>query len=146
MGSSPPSAPEKGTPKGAFPGRQDSMASASPRMVLPPEKRRQATVQRTGTVFAKDGFPGCSAPKPPLCKGRWAGESLLGGVVNPSVSFAASSLYTRELFQLSNIAQHHRLLPVVSKCALSREMPNLFCLALSGKEEDSCSYSNICIP
>ena len=33
---------------------------------------------------------------PPLCKGRWAAKRRLGGVVNPSVSFADSSLYTRE--------------------------------------------------
>ena len=34
-------------------------------------------------------------------KGRWAKSSiLLGGVVNPSVSFADSSLYTREPWAL----------------------------------------------
>ena len=57
-----------------------------------------AIVHRTGTQFVKDSFPGCTAPKPPLCKGRWAAERLLGGVANPSVSFADSSLYTREPF------------------------------------------------
>ena len=47
---------------------------------------------------------------PPLCKGRWLGDSRDGGVVvvlpspledNPSVSLAAdSSLYTREPLEL----------------------------------------------
>ena len=81
--------------------------------------RRQATVHRTGTRFVKDGFPICIAPKPPLCKGRWAAERWFGGVDNPSVSCADSSLYTREPFLCRRqIAQHHRLSPVVSKCAL----------------------------
>ena len=48
-------------------------------------KPSRATVRRTGTRFVKDGFPGCTAPKPPLCKGRWAAKKRLGGVVNPSV-------------------------------------------------------------
>jgi len=51
-----------------------------------------------GCDLQKMLFPKCTEPKPPLCKGRWAGVSLLGGVVNPSVSFADSSLYTREPF------------------------------------------------
>ena len=58
----------------------------------------------TGTKSSvHNGFdrPGHSiflnAPEPPLCKGRWAAERRLGGVVtcrenNPSVSFADSSL------------------------------------------------------
>ena len=47
------------------------------------------------------GYLISNAPKPPLCKGRWAKSLiLLGGVVNPSVSFADSSLYTREPWAL----------------------------------------------
>ena len=69
----------------------------------------RATFHRTGTRFVKECFLCCTAPKSPLCKGRWAAERRLGGVVNPSVSFADSSLYTRGAFSLlSYIAQHHR--------------------------------------
>ena len=40
-------------------------------------------------------------PEPPLCKGRWHGAAVTEGLSlvledNPSVSFADSSLYTRE--------------------------------------------------
>ena len=42
-------------------------------------------LERAGTGFVKDSIPGSTAPKPPLCKGRWAAERRLGGVVNTSV-------------------------------------------------------------
>ena len=51
----------------------------------------------------------CIAPKSPLCKGMWAGKSLLGGIVNPSVSFADSSLCTREPWVLPR--QCKKILP-----------------------------------
>ena len=43
--------------------------------------------QSTGLVqhLSRIVSPGCTAPKPPLCKGRWAAERRLGGVDNPSV-------------------------------------------------------------
>ena len=41
----------------------------------------------------------CAAPKPPLCKGRWAKSSiLLGGVINPSVSCSDSALLHKGAF------------------------------------------------
>ena len=78
--------------------------------VSPPSSRRRATLHQSGSCFVKECFLCCTAPKPPLCKGRWAAERRLGGVVNPSVSFADSSLYTREPFLCRRqIAPHHRL-------------------------------------
>ena len=43
--------------------------------------RRQATVHRTGRGFVKDGFPGCTAPKAPLCKGGCHANSVTGGLL-----------------------------------------------------------------
>ena len=82
--------------------------------------------QSTGLarVLSRMVFPRCTVPKPPLCKGRWAAERRLGGVVNPSVKnqrFMPAPFTQGSLSQLSNIAQHHRQKPVVSKCALKRQ-------------------------
>jgi len=88
-----------------------------------------------GRGFVKDGFPGCTAPKAPLCKGGCHANSVTGGLFqqvdyhssislidNPSVKnqidFCQLPLHKGAFSQLSNIAQHHRLSPVVSKCAL----------------------------
>ena len=94
-----------------------------------------ATVHRIGRGFVKDGFPGCTAPKATLCKGGCHANSVTGGLFqqvdyhssislidNPSVKnqidFCQLPLHKGAFSQLSNIAQHHRLSPVVSKCAL----------------------------
>ena len=66
-------------------------------------------------------FPGCIAPKPPLCKGRWAAERRLGGVDNPSVKnqrFLPAPFTQRSLFSVVQHSTTPPALPVVSKCAL----------------------------
>ena len=83
----------------------------------------------------------CSAlvrehPEPPLCKGRWHGKAVTEGlcsrvlciartfrrnrtaVINPSVSFADSSLYTREPLAGANLVACAPSLPPPCHCAL----------------------------
>ena len=103
-----------------------------------PYGRNPATVHRTGRGFVKDGFPGCTAPKAPLCKGGCHANSVTGGLfqqvdyhssislidnppVKNQIDFFQLPLHKGAFSQLSNIAQHHRLSPVVSKCALAME-------------------------
>ena len=81
------------------------------------ERRHPAELARSCGSMPHWGIDRCTTPqrrpptataKPPLCKGRWHGEAVTEGLErvwacwvvpeghNPSVSFADSSLYTRE--------------------------------------------------
>ena len=52
--------------------------SRYPNRVSAPECRK--------SNFKRRSLPICTAPKPPLCKGRWGGVSRLGGIVQWNVT------------------------------------------------------------